>query len=81
MIITTPRSRIDDGNAAQRRPVGPDELDAELAAAGLDAGTRGFVVGLDVNIAEGTLGEVTGELGRLIGRPTTPLVQTLRALV
>ena len=63
------------------RPVSPAELDAELAAAGLDEGTRGFVVGLDQNIAEGTLADVTGDLSRLIGRPTTPLVTTLRSLV
>jgi NAD(P)H dehydrogenase (quinone) len=56
-------------------------LESELTAAGLDAGTRGFLVGLDVNIAEGTLAEVTGDLSRLIGRPTTPLVTTLKTLV
>lgn len=69
------------GRPLDYRPVSPDQLDAELTAAGLAAGLRGFLVGLDVNIAEGTLGEVTGELGRLIGRPTTPLIDTLRTLV
>jgi NAD(P)H dehydrogenase (quinone) len=69
------------GRQLTYRPVSPEELDAVLAAAGLDEGTRGFVVGLDVNIAEGTLGEVTHDLSRLIGRPTTPLVTTLRSLV
>ncbi len=69
------------GRELTYRPVSPAELDAELERAGLDEGTRGFVVGLDVNIAEGTLAEVTGDLGRLIGRPTTPLVTTLRSLV
>lgn len=68
------------GRELTYRPVSPEELDAELTAAGLDAGTRGFLVALDVNIAEGTLGEVTGDLGRLIGRPTTPLVTTLKTL-
>ena len=62
-------------------PVSPAELDARLTAAGLDEGTRGFLVGLDVNIAEGTLAEVTGDLSRLTGRPTTPLVETLKTLV
>ncbi|MGI3786610.1 MAG: SDR family oxidoreductase [Janthinobacterium lividum] len=69
------------GRELTYRPVSPEELDAELTAAGLDAGTRGFLVGLDVNIAEGTLAEVTGDLTRLIGRPTTPLVTTLKTLV
>ena len=69
------------GRPLTYRPVSPDELDARLAEAGLDAGTRGFVVGLDRNIAEGTLAEVTGDLSRLTGRPTTPLVDGLGALV
>ena len=57
----------------------PEEQAATLTAAGLDAGTVGFLVGLDGNIREGLLGEVTGELSRLIGRPTTPLVEALRS--
>ena len=57
--------------------VSADELDAELTAAGMDAGTRGFLLGLDQNIAEGTLAEVTGELSSLIGRPTTTIRDTL----
>jgi NAD(P)H dehydrogenase (quinone) len=56
----------------------PEEQAAALSAAGLDAGTVGFVVALDGNIRDGLLGEVTGELSRLIGRPTTPLVEGLR---
>lgn len=57
--------------------VSADELDAELTAAGMDAATRGFLLGLDQNIAEGTLAEVTGELSSLIGRPTTTIRDTL----
>lgn len=60
-------------------PQTPEEQAAALEAAGLDAGTIGFVVALDGNIRDGLLGEVTGELARLIGRPTTPLVEGLRA--
>jgi len=52
---------------------------AQLTEAGLDAGTVGFVTALDANIAEGTLAEVTHDLSRLIGRPTTPLEDGLRA--
>ncbi|KQO63789.1 SDR family oxidoreductase [Curtobacterium sp. Leaf261] len=50
-----------------------------LEAAGLDAGTVGFVTALDGNIAEGTLAEVTHDLSTLTGRPTTPLYDGLRA--
>lgn len=49
-----------------------------LQQAGLDAGTAGFVAQLDDDIAQGALAEVTGELSKLIGRPTTPLLDGLR---
>lgn len=60
-------------------PQNAEEQTAALAAAGLDEGTVGFIVGLDANIRDGLLGEVTHELSSLIGRPTTPLIETLRA--
>lgn len=50
-----------------------------LEAAGLDAGTIGFLVGLDGNIRDGLLGVTTGDLSRLIRRPTTPLAAGLAA--
>jgi len=52
---------------------------AALEAAGLDAGTAGFVVALDGNIRDGLLAETSGELRALIGRPTTPLRDGLAA--
>jgi NAD(P)H dehydrogenase (quinone) len=57
----------------------PEQHAAALAATGLDAGTVGFLVALDGNIHDGLLGETTGDLARLIGRPTTPLSEGLRA--
>ena len=57
----------------------PDEHRSALVAAGLDEGTAGFVVALDQNIADGLLGLTPGDLGRLLGRPTEPLVETLRS--
>jgi NAD(P)H dehydrogenase (quinone) len=60
-------------------PVTPEERRAALLEAGLDEGTAGFVVALDSNIAAGTLAEVTGDLSRLIGRPTTPLMDAVRS--
>jgi NAD(P)H dehydrogenase (quinone) len=60
-------------------PVSPEEHFEALLAAGLDEATAGFVVALDSNIAAGTLAEVTGDLSRLIGRPTTPLIDAVRA--
>ncbi|RFA23372.1 SDR family oxidoreductase [Subtercola boreus] len=53
---------------------------AALLAAGLDEGTAGFVAGLDANIAAGALDKSSDDLSTLIGRPTTPAVDTLREL-
>lgn len=52
-----------------------------LKSAGLDEGMAGFFAALDGNIAEGALSEVTGELSRLIGRPTTSLRKGLKDAV
>ncbi|MCD4536092.1 SDR family oxidoreductase [Nocardioides sp. cx-169] len=58
----------------------PEERLAQLQSVGLDAGTAGFVVALEGNIRDGILEHTDGSLSRLIGRPTTPLVDGLRAL-
>jgi NAD(P)H dehydrogenase (quinone) len=55
----------------------PEEHAALLASFGLDEGTVGFVVALDGNIRDGLLAETSGDLARLIGRPTTPLAEGL----
>jgi NAD(P)H dehydrogenase (quinone) len=57
----------------------PEEHTALLLSFGLDEGTAGFVVALDGNIRDGLLGETSGDLARLIGRPTTPLAEGLAA--
>ena len=48
-----------------------------LLDAGLDEGTAGFVVALDRDAADGLLGVTTGELAKLIGRPTVPMPETV----
>lgn len=62
-------------------PLTSDELLAGLAAAGLDEGTAGFVASIDAGIAGGVLDVSDGTLSRLLGRPTTPLVDALRTAV
>ncbi|WP_144119048.1 NmrA family NAD(P)-binding protein [Catellatospora sichuanensis] len=62
------------------RRVSPEEHLGLLTEAGLDAGTAGFLVALDGNIRDGALALTTGDLSRLAGRPTTPLVDALRPL-
>jgi NAD(P)H dehydrogenase (quinone) len=69
------------GKPVEWKNVSPEEHAAVLTGAGLDEGTAGFVVALDGNIRDGLLGVTTGDLSRLIGRPTTPLVEGLRAAI
>lgn len=60
--------------------VSADEHRAALAAAGLPAGLVEFLVSTDLAIADGELADPDpGTLSRLIGRPTTPLRETLAA--
>ena len=61
--------------------VSPEQHKEILAGAGLPAEVIGFVTGLDANIAEGTLGHTPGDLSRLIGRPTTPIAETIPTLI
>lgn len=67
------------GRDVEYTPLTPEEHLAALTAVGLPAETAGYIVALDANIADGLLGETSGELSRLIGRPTTPLEDGLRA--
>ena len=68
------------GRPVEYRALTPEEHAAALESAGLDAGTVGFVTALDAGIRDGALADSDGTLARLIGRPTTPLVEGLRAL-
>jgi NAD(P)H dehydrogenase (quinone) len=60
--------------------VSPEEHTAILTGAGLDGGTVGFVVALDGNTRDGLLAGGSTDLATLIGRPTTPLLDGLRAI-
>lgn len=60
-------------------PLSFDEQVAALRGFGLDEGAVGFVAALDAGIRGGALADTDGTLSRLIGRPTTPLVEGLRA--
>lgn len=58
-----------------------DEQVAALEAAGLDAGLAGFIAAMDAGTASGQLDAHDRTLSRLIGRPTTPLIESLRAAI
>ena len=66
------------GRPVTYTPVTIAQLTAGLEAAGLDAGTAAFVAGIDDAIARGALSQTDGTLSRLLGRPTTPVVEGLR---
>jgi NAD(P)H dehydrogenase (quinone) len=68
------------GRDVELRPLSTDEHVALLEGVGLDAGTAGFVATLSRNIRDGELGGSDGTLRRLLGRPTTPLVEGLRRI-
>lgn len=59
-------------------PLSSEEHVAALEAAGLDAGTAGFVAALDDGIRRGALAVPAGGVSRLTGRPATSLVDGLR---
>ncbi|MEJ6490328.1 SDR family oxidoreductase [Leucobacter sp. USCH14] len=67
------------GRDVEHRDVSAADLRAALESAGLDAGTIDFLTGLDEGIAAGDLDLEDPTLAALIGRPTTPLVEVLRA--
>lgn len=69
------------GREVVHRRLTPEQHLAALEETGVDEATARYLVALDANIEDGALDLVTGDLSRLIGRPTTPLVQALRALV
>ncbi|WP_226531995.1 SDR family oxidoreductase [Microbacterium paraoxydans] len=68
------------GRAVSYVPISFDDQVAALREAGLDEDTAGFVAALDAGIKGGALAHTDGTLARLIGRPTTPLLEGLRAV-
>ncbi|HAM25712.1 MAG TPA: NAD(P)-dependent oxidoreductase [Microbacteriaceae bacterium] len=67
------------GTSVTYRALTPEQHTEMLKVAGLDDGTIGFIVALDGNIRDGLLAETSGDLNRLIGHPTEPLVEGLSA--
>jgi NAD(P)H dehydrogenase (quinone) len=63
------------------RNVSTEEHVATLKGLGLDDATAGFVAMLDKNTADGEIEVNTGDLARLLGRPTTPLLETVKGWV
>lgn len=69
------------GRPVTFRNLSPEELRDHLVGQGVPAETAGFVAALDANIAAGLLGHTPGDLRTLIGRPTTPVSETIKEVV
>ncbi|MFE7507796.1 SDR family oxidoreductase [Promicromonospora sp. NPDC057488] len=67
------------GTPVAYRDLSVEAYAAELQQVGLDAGTAGFVAGIDAAIAAGDLETDSDALVRLLGRPATPLADAVRA--
>ncbi len=67
------------GKPIEYRDLPPEQYRAVLTGAGLPGAIADLYVDADVQAARGDLDDSTGELRRLIGRPTTPLSAAVRA--
>ncbi|GAA2804709.1 SDR family oxidoreductase [Kitasatospora paracochleata] len=67
------------GRPVAYRDLGAEEHRQALIGLGLPEGFATILVDVDAAIARGELARDRGELGRLIGRPTTPMAETVRA--
>ncbi|MFD0570629.1 SDR family oxidoreductase [Kitasatospora gansuensis] len=69
------------GKPVEYRDVPAEQHQAVLVGAGLPEGFAAILVEVDAAIARGELARHQGELSKLIGRPTTPLAETVAAAV
>ncbi|MQS10186.1 SDR family oxidoreductase [Streptomyces alkaliphilus] len=69
------------GVPVTHRSLPPAEYEAALTGSGVPVETARMLVGMDVDIAAGWLADTPGDLSRLLGRPTTPLRETVTALL
>ncbi|MFI7674780.1 SDR family oxidoreductase [Actinophytocola sp. NPDC049390] len=82
---TFPELAAEIGDVAGRPVAYRDLPAAEFRQFLIDQGTpaevAGFVAALEQNIADGTLAHTPGDLRTLIGRPTTPIADTIKAVL
>lgn len=67
------------GTPVRYETLTPEQEQEQLAAVGLDEAAARFVGLLNANTRDGALAPTSGELSRLIGHPTEPLIETLRS--
>lgn len=66
------------GTPVRYEALTPEQERDMLLGAGLDEGTVGFIGAMNAGIREGTQATTSGDLSRLIGRPTTPIIETMK---
>jgi NAD(P)H dehydrogenase (quinone) len=69
------------GEPLTHTDLSPDEHRAVLIGAGLPEELAGFLVAVEQDIKHGLLGDVSGDLRLLTGRPTTPIRDTVAEVV
>lgn len=69
------------GRDVTHQSLRPEQRVQALTDAGLPPEVAQMVAGIDADIAAGAFAFTDGDLSRLVGRPTTPLVDGLRPLV
>lgn len=69
----------ESGSEVVYRDLPADELTAVLTGAGLPEAYAAILTDSDLGLARGELLADTGDLSRLIGRPTTSPVEAIRA--
>jgi NAD(P)H dehydrogenase (quinone) len=67
------------GKPVVYRDLPANEYAEALRAAGLPAAVAQLLADVDVGIAQGALEDRSGTLRRLLGRPTTPLAESIAA--
>lgn len=67
------------GTPVSYQALTPEQEHEMLLGAGLDEATVGFIGAMNAGMRDDTQAATTGDLARLIGRPTTPLIDTLAA--
>jgi NAD(P)H dehydrogenase (quinone) len=69
------------GRSIVYRDLSAEDYGQALLGAGIPEFMVPFMVETHLAVADGVFAETTGDLSRLIGRPTTPLRDTLSALL
>ncbi|MDC0710445.1 SDR family oxidoreductase [Stigmatella sp. ncwal1] len=69
------------GKAIVYKNLPPDQYKGVLTQAGVPGPFAGVLVDSDLGAARGELNDTSGELRRLIGRPTTPLADAVAAVL